>query len=489
MSKEKDLKIMIEMLSHEKDISKDIVFEAVEEALAVAHQKHLGDFESQIEVSIDQRTGKMTTSRIWDVIADNEEKTIPSLELHLSEAKKFASDAAVGKKVREPIESLELGRIGAQIAKQGVVQRLRQAKKEHLAKLYEEKTGELVTGTVKKTTREFLILDLPHNAEGILPRRHMLPREVFRINDAVRCVVDHIDWDKKGPTILLSRTSGMMLTQLFAIEVPEIGEGSIEIRAVARDPGSRAKVAVQAKDLRIEPKGACIGIRGSRVNSVMEELGGERIDVILWDDNDAQFVVNALAPAEVKSIVVDEAEKTMQIIVEQATLSQAIGKNGQNVRLASELTGWKIVVVSEEQAEDLQKEELSHIKELFCEKIGLDEQLADVLIEAGFTQAHELAYVDQQDFYELGFDDDLINYFREKSQEYLLNQAAAPTITNELSTVPGLNPEWVNLLVEANIQTTEDLADLSIADLMDILPCSSEEAGALIMAARSLWFD
>lgn len=489
MSKEKDLKIMIEMLSHEKDISKNIVFEAVEEALAVAHQKHIGEPEAQIEVNIDQRTGKMTTSRLWDVIDDADEKEIPSLELHFSEAIKIAADAAINKKMREPIESLDLGRIGAQIAKQGVVQRLKQAKKEQLAHIYEEKKGELISGTVKKTTREFLILDLPHNAEGILPRRHMLPREIFRINDSVRCVVDNIDWDKKGPTILLSRTSGQMLSQLFAIEVPEIGEGSIEIRAVARDSGSRAKVAVQAKDLRIEPKGACIGIRGSRVNSVMEELGGERIDVILWDDNDAQFVVNALAPAEVKSIVVDEAEKTMQIIVDQGTLSQAIGKNGQNVRLATELTGWKIVVVSEQQAEDLHKEEQSLNKELFCEKIGLDEQLADVLIEAGFTQAHELAYVDQQDFYELGFDDELINYFREKAQEYLLNQAATPQITQELHTIPGLNAEWVSMLIEANTQTTEDLAELSIADLMDILPCTSEEAGAFIMAARSLWFD
>lgn len=489
MSKEKDLKMMIEMLSHEKDISKDIVYEAVEEALAAAHQKHLGDLEALIEVSIDQKTGKINTSRIWDVIPSEQEKTSSSLELYLEEAAQFCADAAVGKKVRESIESLDMGRIGAQVAKQGVIQRIKQAKKESLAREYELKKGELISGTVKKTTREFLIIDLPHNAEGVLPRRQMLPREFFRVNDTVRCIVDEIVWDNKGPTIFLSRANSQMLSQLFAIEVPEIGEGSIEIRAVARDPGSRAKVAVQAKDLRIEPKGACIGIRGSRVNSVMEELGGERIDVILWDDNDAQFVVNALSPAEVKSIVVDETEKTMQIIVEQSTLSQAIGKNGQNVRLASELTGWKIVVVSEEEAEDLQKQELSHIKDFFCGKIGLDEQLADVLIEAGFTQAHELAYVDHEDFYELGFDDELIQYFREKAQEYLLNDSKPVEITQDLSTVPGLTEQWAELLIKAEIATTEDLAELSIADLMDILPCTSEEAGALIMAARSLWFD
>jgi N utilization substance protein A len=316
----------------------------------------------------------------------------------------------------------------------------------------------------------------------------MIPKETFRLNDRVRALIKEVVWDKKGPTIMLSRAHPQMLAQLFAIEVPEIGQGTIEIRAVARDPGLRAKVAVQAKDSRIEPKGACIGMRGSRVNSVMEEIGGERIDIILWDENDAQFVVNALAPAEVKSIVIDEEVKVMQVVVEKEVLSQAIGRNGQNVKLASELTGWKISGVSEEEANKLQEEEAVKVIEDFTVKIGLDQELAEALFSAGFTEAHELAYVDAQEFYALGFDEELVAYIREKAQEFLLKPQEKIIITQDLSTVPGMKRPWVELFKKQHILTTDDLAELSITDLLEIVSCSEEEAAELIMAARSLWF-
>jgi N utilization substance protein A len=317
----------------------------------------------------------------------------------------------------------------------------------------------------------------------------MIPRETFRLNDRVRSLLKEVIWDKKGPTIMLSRSDPQMLAQLFAIEVPEIGQGTIEIRAVARDPGSRSKVAVQAKDNRIEPKGACIGMRGSRVNSVMDEISGERIDIILWNENDAQFVVNALAPAEVKSIVIDEEMKSMQVVVDQEVLAQAIGRNGQNVKLASELTGWKITVVSEEQADHLQQQEETQISELFNQAIGLDPAVTEILIQAGFTQAHELAYVDSEEFFNLGFDEEVIAYIREKAQEYLLKPSKTPDITQDLKTIPGIRVEWIDLFLKSNVLTTDDLAELSIPDLLEIVECSEEEAAGLIMAARSLWFN
>jgi len=336
MSKDKEIKIIIDAVSNEKDIDKEVVFEALEEALASAHQKHLEEPNAQIEVLIDRKTGEIHTARIWDVVGVEDSIMEPSLEINLDDALAIDPLSAVGKKIREPVESLDLGRISAQVAKQAVYQRLKNAKKEKLASFYEDQIGQLVTGTVKKATREVVLVDLPNGAEAVLPRREMIPKETFRLNDRVRALIKEVIWEKKGPIIMLSRAHTQMLSQLFAIEVPEIGQGTIEIRAIARDPGMRAKVAVQAKDSRIEPKGACIGMRGSRINSVMEEVGGERIDIILWDENDAQFVVNALAPAEVKSIVVDEEMKLMQVVVEKEILSQAIGRNGQNVRLASE---------------------------------------------------------------------------------------------------------------------------------------------------------
>ncbi|MBM4222819.1 MAG: transcription termination/antitermination protein NusA [Gammaproteobacteria bacterium] len=486
MSKEKEIKMIIEAVSNEKDLPKDVVFEALEEALAIAHQRHLNESEAQLEVNIDRKTGEIQTFRLWDVVATEDDVEIPAAECDLKAAREIDSHATVGKKIRQEITSLDLGRISAQLAKQAVYQKLKGAKRERLAQDYEARVGELVIGVVKKTTRDAVVVDLPNGAEGFMPRREMIPRESFRLNDRVRAAIKAVVWDKKGPTIVLSRTAPSMLSQLFAIEVPEIGEGSIEIRAIARDPGSRAKVAVQAKDTRIEPKGACIGMRGARVNSVMDEISGERIDIILWDENDAQFVVNALAPAEVKSIVVDEDLKTMQVVVDKNILSQAIGKNGQNVRLASELTGWKINVISKEDADEIENQEASKTFELFTTSIGLESELAEVLMQAGFTTAQELAYVDNQEFYEIGFDDELIDMIRERAQEYLLEQTKVQQNQGDLSQLPGVHPSWIPILNADHVYTIEDLAELSTFDLMDLIPtCLEEEAQAVIMAARS----
>ncbi|NBW56189.1 transcription termination factor NusA [bacterium] len=426
MSKDKEIKIIIDAVSNEKDIDKEVVFEALEEALASAHQKHLDEPNAQIEVLIDRKTGEIHTARIWDVVDSEDDIMEPSLEINLHNALAIDPLSAVG---------------------------------------------------------------LPNGAEAVLPRREMIPKETFRLNDRVRALIKEVVWEKKGPVIMLSRAHPQMLSQLFAIEVPEIGQGTIEIRAIARDPGMRAKVAVQAKDSRIEPKGACIGMRGSRINSVMEEVGGERIDIILWDENDAQFVVNALAPAEVKSIVVDEEMKLMQVVVEKEILSQAIGRNGQNVRLASELTGWKISVVSEEEASELQEAETNKILDIFSQKIGLDKELSEALIDSGFTDPHELAYVDSQEFLNMGFDEEIVNYVREKAQEYLLRPEKKVVITQDINTVPGMTVEWVTLFKNNNVETTDDLAELSTSDLLEIVNCTEEEAAALIMAARSRWFS
>ncbi len=486
MSREKEIKLIIDALSHEKELPKDIVFEALEEALIAAYQKHVNDYQAQLEVEIDRKTGKIHAARLWDVV-ENDMVHEPSLELPLDKAQLFDVESYVGKKIREHIDSADLGRIGAQLAKQAVYNRLKLAKKELLAQGYHEKIGQLVSGTVKKATRELVILDLPNGAEGLLPRREMIPREAFRTNDRVRAVIKDVVFEKKGPSIILSRGAPEMLSELFTIEVPEIAEGSIEIRAIARDPGSRAKIAVQAKDARIEPKGACIGMRGSRVNSVIEELGGERIDVILWDENDAQFVVNALAPAEVQSIVVDETNHSMQVVVDESALAQAIGKSGQNVKLASDLTGWKISILSKKDADEKQQADADRTFILFKDEIGFDEELALLLVEAGFSDAQEVAYIDSQEYYAMGLDDEIISYLRENAQSYLLQQSSKKS---DLMALPSMTADLKDRLIEQEIVNLEQLADLATDDLIDLVAdCSVEQAQAVIIEARERLSD
>ena len=482
----KEIKIVVDAVSNEKDIDKEIVYQALEEAMAAATQKSLNDFDAHIDVQIDRKTGQVTAKRLYNIVSE-EELVSESNQLSVEEAlEKGFDDPQVGTQVSEELESPTLGRISAQAAKNVVYQKLKQARAEKLAQDYEDKIGQLVTGVVKKATREKVLVDLPNGAEGVLPRREMIPKETFRLNDRVKAAVKAIQWDKKAPSILLSRTSPEMVSNLFSIEVPEIGQGSIEIRAVARDPGSRAKIAVLAKDSRLEPKGACIGMRGSRVNSVMEQLEGERIDVILWDENDAQFVINSLAPAQVLSIVVDEQEKSMQVVVEQETLSQAIGRQGQNVRLAAELTGWNINVVSQEQAAQLENEEAEKTISLIRDKIGIEEQLAQALIDSGFTEPQELAYVDDAEYEELGLDQETISYVRQKAKEYLDKTYVD---YEDLSTLSAMTDSWAQALTEKGLKTWDDVAELSIEELQEMVDITEEQAGELIMAARAPWFD
>lgn len=483
----KEIKIVVDAVSNEKDIDKEIVYEALEEALAAATLKSIGDYQANVTVQIDRKSGEIIASRHYAVVEQEGEEFCASTQITTEQlVEQGYQSLDVDQTLSIALESPSLGRISAQAAKNVVYQKLKHARAEKLAAEYEDQIGQLTTGVVKKATREMVIVDLPNGAEGVLPRREMIPKETFRLNDRVKAVIQSIQWDKKTPSILLSRVDTAMVSNLFSIEVPEIGQGTIEIRAVARDPGSRAKVAVQAKDSRIEPKGACIGMRGARVNSVMEQLEGERIDIILWDENDAQFVINSLAPAQVLSIVVDEQEKSMQVVVEKDTLSQAIGRNGQNVRLAAELTGWTVNVVSQEQAEQLETEEAEKTIILMRDKIGIEGQLAEALIESGFTEPQELAYVADDEFLELGLDLETINYIRDKAKNYLEKSFVDH---ENLETISEMTQVWSELLQEKGLKTWDDVAELSIDELRDIIDITEDKAGELIMAARAPWFD
>ena len=381
----KDILMVVDSVSNEKGVDKGVIFAALEDALASVTERRYSE-EVLIRVAIDREEGDYDSFRCWSVVDDNEEELeFPDKEMKLAQAKEIDPALEVGDVVEEPIESVEFGRIAAQQAKQVIVQKVREAEREKVVRAYEEKVGELVMGTVKRVTRDGVILDLGENAEAIVAKNDLIPREVFRLNDRVRGYLYEVKADRRGPPLLVSRTHPGMLNKLFAIEVPEIGEELIEIRAAARDPGSRAKIAVKTNDGRIDPIGACVGMRGARVQAVSGELNGERIDIVLWDDNPAQLVINAMAPAEVSSIMADEDKKTMDIAVKEEQLAQAIGRTGQNVRLASELTGWTLNVMTEEGISQKVEEESSQVKTLFVEQLGIDAEVADILIREGFS--------------------------------------------------------------------------------------------------------
>src|SRR5579883_2866370 len=407
----KEILLVVEAVSNEKGVDREVIFQAIEAALETATKKK-AEQEIDVKVEINRKTGDYATFRRWLIIddaKDEEEGDGGLTKMTLSQAKKHNPHAKIGEFVLEPMESIEFGRIAAQKAKQVIIQKVLEAERAQIVNAYKEKIGQLIMGTVKKVTRDFIVLDLGNNAEAILPRTEMIPHEAVRVGDRVRSYLYDIHSDgSKTPQILVSRTRPEMLIELFKIEVPEIGEELIEIKAAARDPGSRAKIAVKTNDGRIDPIGACVGMRGSRVQAVSGELGGERVDIVLWDDNPAQLVINAMSPAEVASIVVDEDTHTMDIAVKEEQLSQAIGRNGQNVRLASELTGWKLNVMSESQAKEKTAAEEESVLTLFQEKLGIDEDMAAVLVGEGFTTLEEIAYVPLQELLEIdGFDEEL----------------------------------------------------------------------------------
>lgn len=498
MSKEIPLKLMVGAVSNEKGVSEEVVFQAIEAALVTATKKIHG-IDLEVRVVIDRKSGQYDTYRMWTVVPDPTEEEpleFPLKQIPLSEAIKRSKDHKVGDVILESMESIEFGRIAAQTAKQVIIKRVREAEFENIADEYRKKKGQLLTGVVKKTSREVVILDLGSNAEGVISRDDMLPREAVRPGDRVKAYLMDVITQPKGPELLLSRTCNEMLVELFKIEVPEVGEGIIEIKSVARDPGMRAKIAVKTNDGRIDPVGACVGIRGARVQAVSNELGGERVDIILWNDNPAQLVMNAMAPAEIISIVVDEDAHTMDVAVAEEHLSQAIGRNGQNVRLASALTGWELNVLTDKEATDRTSAEQAKLVNSFTTHLQVDDEVANVLIEEGFTSLEEIAYVPIQELLSIeGFDEEIVTELRERAKNALLTEAIASeeklgdkNPAEDLLSLEGMNKELAFKLASKGVVSRDDLAELAVDDLTEISEMTEPEAAKLIMAARAHWF-
>lgn len=494
----KEILLVVEAVSNEKGVDRDVIFQAIEAALEIA-TKRKADDEIDVKVEINRKTGDYSTVRRWVVVSDDSEDDDGGLAtLTLTEAKKRDPKFKVGDVVEEPVESIEFGRIAAQKAKQVIIQKVLEAERNQMVNAYREKMGTLINGTVKKVTRDFVVLDLGNHAEAMMYRAEMIPHEAFRVGDRVRSYLYDIQADgMKSPQILVSRTRAAMLVELFKIEVPEIGEELIDIKAAARDPGSRAKIAVKTNDGRIDPVGACVGMRGSRVQAVSSELGGERIDIVLWDDNPAQLVINAMAPAEVASIVVDEDTHTMDIAVKAEQLSQAIGRHGQNVKLATELTGWTLNVMTEADAEAKSAAEGEKVLMLFQDKLGVDADVAGVLVNEGFTSLEEIAYVPVQELLEIeGFDQASVTALRERAKAALLTQAIAEEQAldkaepaADLLEMEGMDKHTAYILASHGVITREDLADQSVDDLLEFGGIEEEKAASLIMTARKIWFD
>ncbi|TCS38215.1 transcription termination factor NusA [Reinekea marinisedimentorum] len=493
----KELLLVVDAVANEKGVSREVIFDAMEQALATAAKKRLDDEgEADVYVVIDRKTGNYETFQRWEVVSDD---VVPLLgsQWTTEEAHEVDTTLQPGDIYEKQVESAAFGRISAQAAKQIIVQKVRDAERARIVDMYRERVGEMVSGTVKKVTRDALIIDLGGNAEAVLPREEMIGREAFRLADRVRAVLQSIKSEGRGPQLVLSRSSNEMLVELFRIEVPEIQEEIIEIRSCARDPGSRAKIAVKTNDGRIDPVGACVGMRGSRVQAVSNELGNERVDIILWDDNPAQLVINAMAPAEVASIVMDEDAHTMEVAVAEDNLAMAIGRNGQNVRLASELTGWTINVITEDEAGARQEQEVGQLVAHFIDKLGIDEDFAGVLVEEGFTTLEEVAYVPLAEMLEIeGFDEDLVEELRQRAKDVLLTQELASEEQLEsaepqqdLLEMEGMDEHLALVLASKGIVSMEDLAELSIDEMVDVSGLDEETSGKLIMAARAPWFE
>lgn len=491
----KEILLVVEAVSNEKDVQPEVIFGAIEAALATATKKKHG-VDIDVRVDIDRETGDYDTYRRWTVVADDAVED-PLTETTLSAAQVEDPEIQLGDYVEEQIESIEFGRIAAQTAKQVIVQKVREAERAKTVEAFRDKVGELVTGVVKKVTRDYIFIDLGNNAEAVIQREEMMPRETVRAGDRVRGLLYAISTENRGPQLFVSRTRPEMLEELFRIEVPEIGEEVIEIKGAARDPGSRAKVAVKTNDKRIDPVGACVGMRGARVQAVTGELNGERIDIVLYDDNPAQYVINAMAPAEVVSIVVDEDSRSMDIAVSEDQLAQAIGRNGQNIRLASELTGWELNVMTEEDFATKNQSETESIVSMFVADLGVDEDLADILVQEGFTTLEEVAYVPQSEMLEIeGFDEDLVEALKSRAKDVLLTKAIASEEqleevepAEDLLNMEGMDRHLAFVLASKGIVTMEDLAEQSVDELVEIDELDEERAAKLIMTARAPWFE
>jgi transcription termination/antitermination protein NusA len=488
----KDILLIVESISNEKGVDKSVIFEAIEAALAAVAAKQYPE-DVSIRVAIDRKTGDYETFRYWTVSADKDEvDDFPGKYVLLSEVED--KELNVGDILEQPIESVEFGRIAAQQAKHVIMQKVREAERKKIENKYLKRVGELMTGVVKKVLHDQIILDLGDGAEGVITREEMIPRQVVRTGDRVRAYLYAVRNDKKGPQLLLSRAHPHMLAELFKIEVPEIGEQVIEIKAVARDPGSRAKIAVKTNDGRIDPIGACVGMRGARVQAVSGELGGERIDIVLWDDNPVQLVINAMAPAEVASIMANEETKVMDIAVREDQLSQAIGRNGQNIRLASELTGWRLNVMAEADAAQKHAAETERQTQVFIEELKLDPAVAEALVQEGYTSIEELAFSSPSEMSSIpGLNEEMVQEIHNRARDMLLAKELEAQLkvvepNQDLLDLPEMTSELAYRLANNGIITQEDLAEQSIDDISDIEGMTEELAAKLIMAARAPWF-
>lgn len=496
----KEILLVVDAFSHEKDIEKEIVFAAIEDALRMAT---IRSHENGIDVcvKIDRKTGDFETFRRWLVVESEDmgDDAVFNPELHitLEQAKARFGQAEIGGHVQEAMESIGFGRIEAQTAKQVIVQRVRDAERRKVIEAYKDRVGELVTGIIKRIERGNVFLDLGNNVEALIPREEMIPREAVRSGDRLRGYLKDVRSEVRGPQLFVTRTAPELIVSLFRLEVPEVGEGIIEIVAAARDPGVRAKIAVRGNDARLDPVGACVGMRGSRVQAVSNELAGERVDIILWNENDAQFVVNAMSPAEIVSIVMDEDRHAMDVAVTDENLSMAIGRGGQNVRLASELTGWTLNVMSESQAEEKSEMESEALVQSFVEQLDVDEGVAEILVREGFSTVEELAYVPAKELLEIGeFDKDMVEELRNRARDTLLIKAIASEekLDNrepqtDLLQLEGMDRETAYQLAARGVVSVEDLAELSIDEMMELDGMEQGRAGQLIMVARRPWFE
>lgn len=489
----KEILLVVEAMSNEKGVDKGVIFEAIEAALASATKRRHAGSEIDARVSIDRRTGEYSTFRVWHVVEDEAEIELPDQQVPLAEARKKKADVQVGGTIEEPMESVEFGRIAAQTAKQVIVQKVREAERGKIVDAYKHRKGELLTGVVKRVERGNVILDLGNNIEALVAREDMIPREAVRSGDRLRGWLKDVRSEPRGPQLFVSRTAPEFLIELFKIEVPEVGQGLVEIMGGARDAGQRAKIAVQSLDPRIDPVGACVGMRGSRVQAVSNELSGERIDIILWDENPAQFVINAMAPAEVQSIVVDEDRRSMDVAVAEDQLSQAIGRGGQNVRLASELTGWELNVMTISEAAAKSEAEAQELREMFMQALDVDEQVAGILVQEGFSSTEEVAYVPAAELLEIEeFDEEIVEELRNRARDYLLTKAIVQeeggVPADDLRNMEGMDDELAKALAARGIVTMEDLAEQAIDDLLEVGGLDEQRAAALIMKAREPWF-
>ena len=484
--------MLVEAISHEKNVERDVVFGAVELALAQATKK-LYQGEVDIRVSMDRDSGDYETFRRWLVVPDAAGLQNPEAEELLMDAKERVADVEEGEYIEELIESLPIGRIGAMAAKQVILQKIRDAEREMLLQDFMSRGEKIFLGTVKRMDKGDLIVE-SGRVEGRLRRSEMIPKENFRNGDRVRAMIMEVDTTLRGAPIILSRSSPEFMIELFRQEVPEVEQGLLEIKSCARDAGSRAKIAVISHDKRVDPIGTCVGVRGTRVNAVTNELAGERVDIVLWSEDPAQFVIGALAPANVSSIVVDEEKHAMDVVVDEENLAIAIGRGGQNVRLASDLTGWKINIMDAAESAQKQADETHGTRTLFMEKLDVDQEIADILIDEGFTSLEEVAYVPIQEMLEIeSFDEDTVNELRARAKDALLTMEIAreesvEEVSQDLRDLEGLNAELIAKLAEAGVTTRDDLADLAIDELVEITGQSEEEAKTLILKAREDWF-